>query len=85
MSSVHFASFGTPQGVCGGYTFHQCHAPESRAAVEAMCVGAAACTLPTDLPSLLTLFGEPTPCQLHRGFVDTGRLQVVVQAACVRP
>lgn len=85
VSSVHFASFGTPQGVCGGYTFHQCHAPGSRAAVEAMCVGAAACTLPTDLPSLLTMFGEPTPCQLHRGFVDTGRLQVVVQAACVRP
>ncbi len=39
VAGVHFASFGTPVGSCGAWTFHQCHAAGSRAAVQAACMG----------------------------------------------
>jgi hypothetical protein len=70
IESIDFASFGTPKGACGGYAVNAaCHAANSTAVVAALCVGEAACTVPTAA-------GGPfgTPCG--------GPLWLAVQAKC---
>jgi hypothetical protein len=70
IESVDFASFGTPRGACGAYAVNPaCHAPNSSAVVAALCVGKAACSVPTAA-------GGPfgTPCG--------GPLWLAVQAKC---
>ena len=42
---VVFASYGNPQGSCGGFTAGSCNATTSISAVESLCVGRSTCTV----------------------------------------
>ena len=47
INAVQFASFGLPDGACGAFTRSaQCHAANSSAVVEALCLGQRECTIP---------------------------------------
>ena len=46
ITTVAFASFGTPTGKCPTLTKGSCDAASSRAVVEAACLGKTACTIP---------------------------------------
>ncbi|KAK2400438.1 beta-galactosidase [Trifolium repens] len=43
ISSIKFASFGTPLGTCGNYVQGACHSPTSYAILEKKCVGKPRC------------------------------------------
>ncbi|KAK8710392.1 hypothetical protein V6N13_145716 [Hibiscus sabdariffa] len=45
ISSIKFASFGTPLGTCGSYQQGPCHAPASYAILEKKCVGKQRCVV----------------------------------------
>ncbi|PKI54810.1 hypothetical protein CRG98_024824 [Punica granatum] len=45
ISSIKFASFGTPMGTCGSYQQGTCHAPTSYAILEKKCMGQQRCTV----------------------------------------
>jgi hypothetical protein len=53
MSSIAFASYGTPTGVCGSYQRGSCHASNSSAIVESMCLGKSRCVI--NVPSVSPL------------------------------
>ncbi|KAL8466156.1 hypothetical protein ACS0TY_035314 [Phlomoides rotata] len=46
ISSIKFASFGTPEGACGNYQQGSCHAFHSFDVFERYCVGEQSCTVP---------------------------------------
>ncbi|CAL5368849.1 unnamed protein product [Camellia sinensis] len=43
ISTVKFASFGTPSGTCGSYTMGDCHDPNSTSVVEKVCLNENEC------------------------------------------
>ncbi|KAK1360624.1 Beta-galactosidase 5 [Heracleum sosnowskyi] len=43
ISTIKFASFGTPLGTCGSFRKGACHSPDSHAIIEKMCVGRESC------------------------------------------
>ncbi|CAI9753414.1 unnamed protein product [Fraxinus pennsylvanica] len=43
ISIIKFASYGTPSGTCGSFQQGTCHAQNSRAIVEKMCIGKESC------------------------------------------
>ncbi|XP_057969924.1 beta-galactosidase 10 [Malania oleifera] len=45
ISSVNFASFGTPTGTCGSYVKGDCHDPDSTSMVERDCLNKSECTI----------------------------------------
>ncbi|GAB4839432.1 Beta-galactosidase 3 [Ancistrocladus abbreviatus] len=45
VSSIKFASLGTPSGTCGSFLKGSCHAPNSHAVLEKNCVGHQTCTV----------------------------------------
>ncbi|KAG7969843.1 hypothetical protein I3843_07G053100 [Carya illinoinensis] len=45
ISSIKFASFGTPLGTCGSYQQGTCHATTSNAILEKKCIGKQRCTV----------------------------------------
>ncbi|KAK7309321.1 hypothetical protein RJT34_05949 [Clitoria ternatea] len=45
ISSIKFASFGTPLGTCGAYEQGACHSPASYAILEKKCIGKPRCTV----------------------------------------
>ncbi|KAL4367439.1 hypothetical protein GQ457_05G012650 [Hibiscus cannabinus] len=45
ISSIKFASFGTPLGTCGSYQQGPCHAPASYAILEKKCIGKQRCAV----------------------------------------
>nr|KYP48422.1 Beta-galactosidase 3 [Cajanus cajan] len=45
ISSIKFASFGTPLGTCGNYEQGACHSPSSYAIIEKRCIGKPRCTV----------------------------------------
>ncbi|KAK7360113.1 hypothetical protein VNO77_02089 [Canavalia gladiata] len=45
ISSIKFASFGTPLGTCGNYEQGACHSPASYAILEKKCIGKPRCTV----------------------------------------
>ncbi|CAL0313126.1 unnamed protein product [Lupinus luteus] len=55
ISSIKFASFGTPFGTCGNYKQGACHSPTSYAILEKKCIGKASCAV------IVTnsIFGDP--------------------------
>ena len=55
ITSVDFASFGTPEGECGGYQIGWCHSSVSRRILESACLGVDSCSLAADR----LLFGDP--------------------------
>ncbi|KAJ7951636.1 Beta-galactosidase [Quillaja saponaria] len=58
ISSIKFASFGTPEGVCGNFHEGSCHAHHSYDAFERSCVGQNWCTV-TVAPEMFG--GDPCP------------------------
>lgn len=57
MSSITFASFGTPVGSCGQFHQGACHAPESANVVAKACAGNSKCAIEVSS----SMFGED-PC-----------------------
>ncbi|XP_042374488.1 beta-galactosidase 6-like [Zingiber officinale] len=55
ISSVPFASFGTPYGTCGSYSHGGCSSSRALAIVKQACVGATSC----DVEVSIDLFGDP--------------------------
>ncbi|KAL3640919.1 hypothetical protein CASFOL_015887 [Castilleja foliolosa] len=45
ISAIKFASFGNPRGTCGSFQLGNCHAQNSQAIIEKMCVGKESCKL----------------------------------------
>jgi len=45
ISSIKFASFGNPKGVCGNFMKGTCHSVESEKAVEKACLGQHGCSI----------------------------------------
>ncbi|KAM7471820.1 hypothetical protein LguiA_010003 [Lonicera macranthoides] len=58
ISSIKFASFGTPQGVCGSFREGSCHAHKSYDAFEKYCIGQESCSVMV-APELFG--GDPCP------------------------
>ncbi|TYI59902.1 hypothetical protein E1A91_D10G068300v1 [Gossypium mustelinum] len=58
ISAVKFASFGTPEGVCGSYREGSCHAHHSYDAFNRLCVGQNFCSV-TVAPEMFG--GDPCP------------------------
>ncbi|XP_021759898.1 beta-galactosidase 3-like [Chenopodium quinoa] len=46
ISSIQFASFGTPFGTCGSFVKGACHSESSHDIVEKLCVGQRRCSIP---------------------------------------
>ena len=64
ITSVSFASYGTPDGSDGNYTTSSCHATNSQTIVESYCVGNNSCSIPASNG----VFGDPcggTPKRLY--------------------
>ncbi|WP_146648832.1 glycosyl hydrolase [Labilithrix luteola] len=45
ISSIGFASYGTPTGACGSFAASSCNEPSSKSKVEAECLGKSTCTI----------------------------------------
>nr|KYP66909.1 Beta-galactosidase 3 [Cajanus cajan] len=67
ISSIKFASFGTPLGTCGNYEQGVCHSPASYAILEKKCIGKRRCTVSVSNSN----FGhDPCPNVLKRLSVE---------------
>lgn len=66
ISSIKFASFGTPLGTCGSYQQGTCHAPTSRAILEKKCVGKQRCVVTVSNSN----FEDPCPNMMKRLSVE---------------
>ncbi len=55
ITSIDFASFGTPESTCGSFTYGSCNAASSRSVVEAACLGQPGCSVSANTAS----FGDP--------------------------
>ncbi|KAG4973393.1 hypothetical protein JHK87_030214 [Glycine soja] len=67
ISSIKFASFGTPLGTCGNYEKGVCHSPTSYATLEKKCIGKPRCTVTVSNSN----FGQdPCPNVLKRLSVE---------------
>ncbi|KAL9229169.1 hypothetical protein vseg_004665 [Gypsophila vaccaria] len=67
ISSIQFASFGTPSGTCGSFFKGTCHAQDSHAIFEKACVGQQTCTVAI---SNMNFGGDPCPNVLKRLSVE---------------
>ena len=66
ISSVIFASYGTPNGTCSNYTLSSCSAPTSVSVVRNLCLGGQTCSL----NATNVLFGiDPCPLTFKRFYV----------------
>ncbi|WOL04252.1 beta-galactosidase 6 [Canna indica] len=55
ISSINFASFGTPYGTCGSYSHGKCSSTGALATVQQACVGVKSCDVEVSIKS----FGDP--------------------------
>ncbi|MDC3230546.1 T9SS type A sorting domain-containing protein, partial [Bacteroidota bacterium] len=55
ISSIDFASYGTPSGSCNDLSTTFCHIPSSVSIVESYCLGQTSCAI----PAVNTMFGDP--------------------------
>ncbi|CAL9155385.1 unnamed protein product [Musa hybrid cultivar] len=55
ISSIKFASFGTPHGTCGSYNHGKCSSDDALAVVQQACIGVKSC----DVEVSIKLFGDP--------------------------
>ncbi|KAJ1420300.1 Glycoside hydrolase, family 35 [Sesbania bispinosa] len=67
ISSIKFASFGTPVGSCGNYHEGSCHAHKSYDAFERSCVGQSSCAV-TVSPEIFG--GDPCPSVMKKLSVE---------------
>ena len=65
-TSVTFASYGTPNGICGSFTIGSCHATNSQAIVEAALVGNNAATIAASNG----VFGDPCGGTVKRLYIE---------------
>ncbi len=70
ITSIDFASFGTSTGECGSFAASECNAAESKAVVEAACLGRSSCSVEA---TNATFGGDP--CSFTVKYLN-------VQAAC---
>ncbi|MCO5564663.1 hypothetical protein L7F22_018329 [Adiantum nelumboides] len=63
ISSIDFASFGSPMGQCGNFQRGLCHAPKSRRILERRCLGRIKCGI---VVSSAMFGGDPCPDQVKR-------------------
>jgi hypothetical protein len=66
ITSVDFASYGTPLGACGGFYLGTCNATSSQSVVEAACLGKQSCTIDADNAT----FGDPCYGTVKRLYVQ---------------
>ena len=66
ITSIDFASYGTPTGTCGSFVLSACDAASSRSVVEAACLGKTSCSMAADN----TTFGDPCPGTQKRLYVQ---------------
>jgi hypothetical protein len=64
--AVDFASYGTPEGTCGGFTLGTCHASTSVDVVTAACLGQSGCSVFAEN----SVFGDPCYGTLKRLYVQ---------------
>ncbi|KAF6163216.1 hypothetical protein GIB67_025080 [Kingdonia uniflora] len=57
ITSINFASFGTPEGECGKFNRGICHAESALQIVQKACIGHEACFIPVSTST----FGDPCP------------------------
>ena len=55
ISSIDFASYGTPSGSCNDLSTTFCHIPSSISIVESYCLGQTSCAIPV----VNSVFGDP--------------------------
>nr|GMD61404.1 beta-galactosidase 8 [Ipomoea batatas] len=55
ISSINFASFGTPHGRCGSYSHGQCSSTNALSIVRKACIGSRSCSLGVSIDT----FGDP--------------------------
>ncbi|XP_042036628.1 beta-galactosidase 1-like [Salvia splendens] len=67
ISSIKFASFGTPQGSCGNFRQGSCHAFHSYDVFEKYCIGQTFCTVPVT-PQIFG--GDPCPSVMKKLCVE---------------
>ncbi|KAJ9674818.1 hypothetical protein PVL29_024006 [Vitis rotundifolia] len=67
ISTIKFASFGTPSGTCGSFQKGTCHAPNSQAILEKNCIGQEKCSV---LISNSYFGADPCPNVLKRLSVE---------------
>ncbi|XP_059645647.1 beta-galactosidase 1 [Cornus florida] len=67
ISSIKFASFGTPEGVCGSYREGSCHAHHSYDAFYKYCIGQQSCSV-TVAPAMFG--GDPCPSVMKKLSVE---------------
>ena len=75
LTSVQFASFGTPSGTCGAYQQSSCWAPSTINVVTQLCVGKSSCTIDVSTAT----FGRD-PCFGRAKWLDV-QLEATVQGA----
>ncbi|CAL9027168.1 unnamed protein product [Prunus brigantina] len=66
ISSIKFASFGTPLGTCGSYQEGTCHAATSYSVLQKKCIGKQRCAVTISNSN----FGDPCPKVLKRLSVE---------------
>lgn len=66
ISSIKFASFGTPLGTCGSFQQGTCHAAASYGIIEKKCIGQKRCSVTISNSN----FGDPCPNVLKRLSVE---------------
>lgn len=64
--SVEFASYGTPDGNCGSFTFGSCHATNSQAIVEAALIGQSTASIDANNG----IFGDPCGGTVKRLYIQ---------------
>ncbi|XP_047340733.1 beta-galactosidase-like [Impatiens glandulifera] len=67
ISSIKFASFGTPEGSCGSFRQGSCHAFHSYDAFQKLCIGENSCTV-TVAPAMFG--GDPCPSVMKKLSVE---------------
>ncbi|XP_047317232.1 beta-galactosidase 8 [Impatiens glandulifera] len=55
ISSIKFASFGTPQGTCGSFKQSRCHSQKTLSIIQKACVGSSSCSVGVSVDT----FGDP--------------------------
>ncbi|KAK1289663.1 Beta-galactosidase 8 [Acorus calamus] len=55
ISSIKFASFGTPQGLCGSFSHGRCSSPAALSIVQQACIGLKSCSVGISAK----IFGDP--------------------------
>ncbi|CAN6284884.1 unnamed protein product [Urochloa humidicola] len=55
ISSIKFASYGTPSGTCGSYSHGECRSTQALSVVQEACIGVSSCSVPVSS----NYFGDP--------------------------